>query len=159
MSFQRIQAPRLSDSIAEQLEQLILEGALKPGERLPAERELAQRLAVSRPSLREAILKLKTKGLIESRRGGGTYIKDIVANAVTNPLLHLLDAHPETIFDVLELRHALEETAALLAAQRATESDLARLQRYTLSLHDALPICRRRQGRRRVSPGDRRGLP
>ena len=128
MAYQRIRAPRLSDSIAEQLEQLILEGGLKPGERLPSERELAQRLEVSRPSLREAILKLKTRDLVESRRGGGTYVKDIVAGSVTNPLLHLLQAHPQTVFDVLELRHALEETAAQLAAQRATDGDLQRLR-------------------------------
>lgn len=128
MNFQRIRAPKLSDSIAEQLEELILEGALKPGEKLPPERELAIRLEVSRPSLREAILKLKTQGLVESRRGGGTYIRDIVADPVTNPLLHLLKGHPETVFDVLELRHALEETAAQLAAERATEGDLQRLR-------------------------------
>ena len=61
----------LSDQIAEQLENMIADGSLHPGERLPAERTLAERLGVSRPSLREAIKKLSSRGLLTSRQGGG----------------------------------------------------------------------------------------
>jgi GntR family transcriptional repressor for pyruvate dehydrogenase complex len=129
MSFESIKSAKISDSIVSQIEQLILDGILKPGERLPPERELAQEMEVSRPSLREALLKLEAKGLLHSRRGGGTYVVDIVAPTLTDPLVHLLRSHPETTFDILELRHALEEVAAYFAAIRATDADREILRR------------------------------
>ena len=73
---------RLSDTVARQLEQRILEGALKSGDRLPAERELALELGVSRPCLREAIQKLASRGLLYSRQGGGTYIADELTDSL-----------------------------------------------------------------------------
>lgn len=121
--FQAVKVPRVSDSIVAQIEGMILEGLLKPGEKLPPERELAERLDVSRPSLREAIVVLEARGLLQSRRGGGTFVCDVTGATITDPLVSLMESHPETTFDVLELRHALEEAAAALAAQRATESD------------------------------------
>jgi Transcriptional regulators len=74
MGFDQIRQRRLSDDIVEQLEGMILEGTLKAGERLPAERALAEQFGVSRPSLREAIQKLAAKGLLVSRQGGGNYV-------------------------------------------------------------------------------------
>ena len=74
---------RLSDTVAHQLEQRILEGALKAGDRLPAERELAQQLDVSRPSLREALLILESRGLLQARRGGGFNVTDVTAPTIT----------------------------------------------------------------------------
>lgn len=70
----KLQVPRISDAVAASLEKRILEGSLKPGDRLPPERELAAELGVSRPSLREAIQKLASKGMLQSRQGGGTYV-------------------------------------------------------------------------------------
>lgn len=75
MSF-KIKAAKLSDVILEQLENMILEGSLAPGEKLPPERELAKQFEVSRPSLREAIQKLEARGLVTRRQGGGTYVKN-----------------------------------------------------------------------------------
>lgn len=123
MQFEAINPPKVSDAIVSQIEQLILDGVLKPGERLPSERELAQELSVSRPSLREAITTLKSRGLLQSRRGGGNYVVDVVSPALTDPLIDLLKNHPKAMFDVLELRHALEEVTAYFAAIRATEAD------------------------------------
>ncbi len=123
MQFETINPPKISDAIVSQIEQLILEGVLKPGERLPPERELAQELNVSRPSLREAITTLKSRGLLQSRRGGGNFVVDVIAPALTDPLIELLKNHPKAMFDVLELRHALEEVAAYFAALRATDAD------------------------------------
>ncbi|MEJ2591253.1 MAG: GntR family transcriptional regulator, partial [Candidatus Thiodiazotropha sp.] len=71
-----MQHPKLSDQIAERLEGMIADGTLKPGERLPAERQLSERLGISRPSLREAIQKLASKGLLHTRQGGGTYVTE-----------------------------------------------------------------------------------
>jgi len=129
MKFQSIKIPRVSDFIVSQIEEMILDGALKPGDRLPAERDLSQQLDVSRPSLREALVILEAKGLIRSRRGGGTFVSDAIASSITDPIMALLEKRPETAFDILELRLALEETTAQLAAFRANETDRKILRR------------------------------
>ncbi len=72
MVYQRIQQPKLADAIAGQLEQMILEGSLQTGQRLPSERELAIQLDVSRPTIRDAIQQLEIRGLLERRQGRGT---------------------------------------------------------------------------------------
>lgn len=118
---------RLSDRIAQKLEQSIVDGALQPGERLPAERQLAERLGVSRPSLREAIQKLASKGLLHSRQGGGTYVSQVLKSGMNDPLIAMLRQHPEALYDVLEVRHALEGQAAYYAALRATDDDRKRI--------------------------------
>jgi GntR family transcriptional repressor for pyruvate dehydrogenase complex len=128
VTFETIKTAKLSDAIVNQIEQLILDGILKPGDKLPPERELAQQFNVSRPSLREALLKLESKGLLQTRRGGGTYVVDVIAPTLTDPLVHLLRDHPEAKYDILELRHALEEVAAYFAALRGTEADRRILQ-------------------------------
>ncbi|MGB0723453.1 MAG: FadR/GntR family transcriptional regulator [Gammaproteobacteria bacterium] len=119
---------RLSDRIAEQLEQMIAEGVLKPGERLPAERQLAERLGVSRPSLREAIQKLASKGLLCTRQGGGTYVSDTLDTQFADPLIKLLRGREDAEFDTLQVRLELEGVAASLAATRATAEDRARIR-------------------------------
>ncbi|MBP8237937.1 MAG: GntR family transcriptional regulator, partial [Pseudomonas sp.] len=123
MGFAPINQRRLSDDIVIQLEALILEGSLKTGERLPAERALAERFGVSRPSLREAIQKLVAKGLLVSRQGGGNYVAEGLGATFSDPLLHLLESSPEAQRDLLEFRHTLEGSCAFYAAQRATELD------------------------------------
>ena len=119
---------RLSDTITEQIEKLIVDGALKPGDALPSERDLAKHLGVSRPSLREALLVLESRGLVQAKRGGGFGVTDVTGPTITDPLVHLLQRHPSTIDDVLELRHGLECVAAYFAAIRATDADAKRLR-------------------------------
>lgn len=123
MLSERIKQPKLSDAIVEHFQTLIVEGTLAPGERLPPERELAEQLDVSRPSLREALQKLETRGLIEIRQGGRTFVKDALGPTITDPLAQLIHAHPELGGDLVEFRKALEGVAAHLAAMRATEED------------------------------------
>lgn len=118
---------RLSDTVARQLEQRILEGALKAGDRLPAERELALELGVSRPCLREAIQKLASKGLLYSRQGGGTFVADHLKDALADPWAQMLASHPALNDDLLEFRAVLESQCAEWAASRATSADLLRL--------------------------------
>ncbi len=120
---------KLSDSIVGQIERLILDGALKPGDTLPPERDFAQSLGVSRPSLREAILKLEAKGLVQARRNAGYAIADVAAPTLTDPLVHLLQQHPPAAYDILELRRSLDELAAGLAAERAGDEDRERLRK------------------------------
>lgn len=118
-----IRPAKLADTIADHLEQLILEGSLKPGERLLAERELALRFDVSRPSLREALDKLEKRGLLTSGRGGATYVAPLLGEGFTEPLYAALASRPETTFDYLEFRRFIEGSAAYFAALRGTDVD------------------------------------
>lgn len=119
---------RLADDIVERIELLILEGSLKPGERLPGERALAEEFGVSRPSLREALQKLVARGVLSSRHGDGTYVSERLGSTFRDPLLDLLEKNPESQRDLLEFRHTLESACAYYAAQRATAPDLLHLK-------------------------------
>ena len=125
---QRIQSKKLSDVITEELESMIIDGRLLAGQKLPPERELAEKFAVSRPSLREAIQKLEAKGLVYRKQGGGTFVKRRLTSLVTDPLLELISQRPETQFDLLEFRHALEGMSAYYAALRGQAEDYQKLQ-------------------------------
>ncbi|MFM2390427.1 MAG: hypothetical protein RLZZ437_1982, partial [Pseudomonadota bacterium] len=81
MPFSKVQAEKLSQTVVRQIESLILQGILRPGERLPAERELSDRLGVSRPSLRDAVADLQTRGLLTSRPNAGIYVADVLGSA------------------------------------------------------------------------------
>ena len=140
MAFNQVRQRRLSDDIVERLEAMILEGTLKAGERLPAERVLAEQFGVSRPSLREAIQKLVAKGLLVSRQGGGNYVAQSLGSTFSDPLLHLLESNPEAQRDLLEFRHTLEGSCAYYAALRATEVDHQRLT----SAFETLQACYQR---------------
>jgi GntR family transcriptional repressor for pyruvate dehydrogenase complex len=123
MKFSPISPQKISDSIAMHIEDLILNGLLMPGDKLPAERELAKDLEVSRTSLRDALVKLEARGLLQIRHSGGTLVRDIIGPTLTDQLAVLLDEHPEALLDLLEVREALERIAAYYAAQRATALD------------------------------------
>lgn len=137
MSQLKVHVPRISDAVASSLERRILEGSLKPGDRLPPERELAIELGVSRPSLREAIQKLASKGMVQSRQGGGTYVTDRLESSFFDPWQDMMGAHPNLHEDMLEFRRMLEGQAAEWAAERSTEADLTRLGQSFTALNDA----------------------
>ncbi|MBG6242424.1 MULTISPECIES: pyruvate dehydrogenase complex transcriptional repressor PdhR [Symbiopectobacterium] len=137
MAYSKIRQPKLSDVIEQQLEFLILEGTLRPGEKLPPERELAKQFDVSRPSLREAIQRLEAKGLLLRRQGGGTFVQNNLWQSVSDPLSELLSTHPESQFDLLETRHALEGIAAYYAALRGTEEDFQRIRECHTQIEQA----------------------
>jgi GntR family transcriptional repressor for pyruvate dehydrogenase complex len=143
MVFDQVRQRRLSDDIVERLEGMILEGTLRAGERLPAERALAEQFGVSRPSLREAIQKLAAKGMLVSRQGGGNYVVESLGSTFSDPLLQLLESNPEAQHDLLEFRHTLEASCAYYAAQRATELDRERLK----AAFEVLQDCYSRAGR------------
>ena len=138
-----LQQRRLSDDIVERIETLILEGSLRPGERLPAERALAEDFGVSRPSLREAIQKLVARGLLISRHGGGTFVSDSLGSSFRDPMLELLENNPEAQRDLIEFRHMLEGACAYYAALRATDLDRQRLKAAFERVQD----CYLQQGR------------
>ena len=128
MNYHKVRQPKLADAILQQLETMILEGSLMPGQKLPPERELAKKFEVSRPSLREAIQKLEAKGLVYRRQGGGTYVQNKLQSALADPLFQLISSKPETQFDLLEFRHALEGISAYYAALRGTEADFEQIK-------------------------------
>lgn len=136
MSYKSVRQPKLSDVIMQRIEEMILDGALSPGQRLPPERELAEQFEVSRPSLREALQKLVAKGLLVSRQGGGTWVADSLGSGLSDPLLDLFRTHPEAQYDLLEFRHALEGVSAYYAALRSTEADRALLRARFKELQD-----------------------
>ena len=117
-----------AERTARHIEALIREGSLRPGEALRPERELAERLEVSRPTLRQAIRLLEARGLIAAGPGGGRQVAPIGAG-LTDPLIGLLtgDAGQGVVADYLEFRATAERMAAMLAAERATEVDRAHL--------------------------------
>jgi GntR family transcriptional repressor for pyruvate dehydrogenase complex len=119
---------RLSDIVARQLEQLIVEGRLMPGEGLPSERKLAKQIGVSRPSLREALSELRSRGLIEPARSGSAVVTELTRTTLTEPLSQILDRHPSAIRDLIEMRIVLEAHAASLSAVHATPADMRNLE-------------------------------
>ncbi|GGY09957.1 transcriptional regulator [Litchfieldella qijiaojingensis] len=125
MAYQPVRQPRIADVITERLEAMILEGSLKPGQRLPPERALSERFGVSRPSLREAIQKLAARGLLTSRQGGGTFVTEELNSRYNDPLLDMLPRHKEFHLDLLEFRDAMEGISAYYAALRSTPADKA----------------------------------
>ncbi len=118
---------RTADEVVARIERLILDGVLRDGDRLPGERDLARRLDVSRPILREALKVLEGRGLLISQHGGGTFVADIVGQVFSEPLIDLISRHGQARQDYLEYRRALEGMTAAFAAERATEDDRAHL--------------------------------
>jgi GntR family transcriptional repressor for pyruvate dehydrogenase complex len=120
---------KLAEVILEQLENMIIEGSFQPGEKLLPERELALQFNVSRPSLREAIQKLESKGLVTRKQGGGTFVSKNILNGFSDPLFDLMAKSNESQFDLLEFRHGIEGMASYYAAMRGTEEDFKEIQR------------------------------
>ncbi len=124
MPFLKVQSEKLSSAVVRQIELLILRGILRPGERLPAERELSERLGVSRPSLRDAVADLQDRGLLSSRPGAGIYVADVLGSAFSGALVQLFASHDEAVFDYIAFRRDMEGLAAERAAKLGSDTDL-----------------------------------
>ncbi len=115
----------VADQVADQLRSLVASGEYKPGDRIPAERELASLLGVGRPAVREALREVKAQGLLVSGRGArGTTVAGLPSPSFGAPLAPLLGKGAERIIELMEVRSAVEIEAAGLAARRATIEDL-----------------------------------
>src|SRR5438445_3144175 len=127
--YKLVRTSRLYEQIVQQIEESIVKGELKPGDQLPAERDLAQRFGVSRIAVREAVKALREKGLVEAYSGRGTFITDGTSHAVRQSLdLMVKIGQPEGSTHLAEVRAILEPEIAALAATRAQESDLATMR-------------------------------
>jgi len=124
MPFQPVQQEKLAQGVVRQIELLILRGLLRPGERLPSERELAERMGVSRPSLREAIADLQARDLLVSRAGSGVFVADMLESTFSKALITLFASHDEAVFDYVSFRRDLEGMAAERAARHGSDTDL-----------------------------------
>ena len=124
-----VRTARLYEQIVQQIEESILKGSLKPGDQLPAERELAQKFGVSRTAVREAVKALTEKGLVEAFSGRGTFITDGTQQAIKQSLdLMIKIGQPEGSVQLAEVREILEPEIAALAAVRCEEQHLASMR-------------------------------
>ena len=128
MPFRSVQPEKISTSVTHQIELLILRGILRPGERLPSERELSERMGISRPSLREAIAELQQKGLLTSKAGAGIYVAEVLGGAFSPALTRLFADHEEAVLDYIGFRRDMEGLAAERAARLASDTDLRVIQ-------------------------------
>jgi GntR family transcriptional repressor for pyruvate dehydrogenase complex len=137
MPFQKIQSEKLSQSVVAQIEHLILRGILRPGERLPAERELSERMGVSRPSLREAISELQDAELLTSKAGAGIYVSEALGSAFSSALVQLFGRHDDAFFDYVAFRRDMEGMAAERAARNGSEVDLEVINQIFIKMEAA----------------------
>jgi len=133
--FDAIAPSRLFERIAEQIERSIVEGHLKPGDRLPAERELAQQFAVSRTAVREAVKSLSEKGLIESQHGRGTFVTDATSRTILQSLGKVITTHG--VDQLVEIREIIEPELAARAALCADEDAISAMREAFLAMEAA----------------------
>lgn len=122
-------ALQIADVVAERIESLIVDGVLKPGQALPSERRLMVKLSVSRSALREGLKVLRTRGIIETAHGRGSFVAALTSQPALTPMMHLLGSQPRTLYDIFEVREMLEAESARLAALRGTQADHAIITR------------------------------
>jgi GntR family transcriptional repressor for pyruvate dehydrogenase complex len=106
----------------------IIKGDWVPGSRIPSENELSKRLGVSRISIREAFQRLVSLGILETRQGDGTYVRELTPGVYMNSLIPLCVLDPVDLMEVMEYRRITEVETIGLATERATEADIAKLQ-------------------------------
>ena len=142
--FRAAKQNRIFQDVVEQIQEAIIQGHLKVGDRLPAERELKEMLQTSRSTLREALRVLEQKGLIEIKlgMGGGPVVKAVSPDLVTESLDLLIRSHQVSLRHIAEFRERVEEDVVTLATERMSASDRDELQR----LLDAARQCVKRGG-------------
>jgi GntR family transcriptional regulator, transcriptional repressor for pyruvate dehydrogenase complex len=128
-SVEPVKSTRIYAEIVRQIRGLIADGQLKSGDRLPPERDLADRFRVSRTSVREALRALESTGLVEIRAGEGAFVRGISVESLVGPLAMVILTQREAIADLYEARRLLEPPIAALAARRASPDEVQELGR------------------------------
>jgi GntR family transcriptional repressor for pyruvate dehydrogenase complex len=119
----------LTDEAIDKIKRMITSGELGPGDRLPREADLAERLGLSRNSLREAVRALSMINVLDVRQGDGTYVTSLDPGLLLDALSFLVDFHrDDTVLQFFEVRRILEPAATALAAERMPDADIAKLQ-------------------------------
>ncbi|WDV47096.1 FadR/GntR family transcriptional regulator [Clostridiaceae bacterium M8S5] len=135
--FKPIKQKKVYQHVIEQIQNMILSGELKKGDKLPAERELSSKLDVSRSSIREALRALEILGLIESRQGEGNFISDNIGNSFFEPLSVMFMLNEGKKEEILELRKMIEVETAAMAATKISEEDINVLKDLMVKLKNA----------------------
>src|SRR5712692_11633522 len=125
--FEAIRRSKVYEEVAKQLERLILK-KLQPGDKLPAERELAEMFGVSRSSIRDAIRSLELVGLVEPRQGAGTVVREVSAASFINPLSNALVHKRQLVSELLDFRKMLEPPLATRAATHASAEEISEME-------------------------------
>lgn len=127
-SFEPVRKTKVYEEVASQIQRLITDGRLKPGDHLPPERELAETFGVSRTSVRDAIRVLELMGLLEPRQGEGTVVRDLSPDSLVYPLASLLVRNGTLLAELLDTRKIIEPDLAARAAKHATDEDIRELE-------------------------------
>lgn len=129
-----IKTKKIYEEIVEQIWQLIKEGQIKPGDKLPSERHLVESFKVSRASIREALSALEMMGLLEVRTGEGAYIRQVQTDSMAVSLTWSLSMEKASVMEMLEVRRMMEVQAAGYAAERASDAELRELENIINSM-------------------------
>jgi DNA-binding FadR family transcriptional regulator len=131
----------VTDEAIEKIKGMIVSGEMRPGDRLPREADLAERLGLSRNSLREAVKALSLIRVLDVRQGDGTYVTSLAPGLLLDALSFVVDFHrDDTVLEFFEVRRILEPSATALAAQRMTDQDVEGLRALLAELGDAPSI-------------------
>jgi GntR family transcriptional repressor for pyruvate dehydrogenase complex len=125
--FEVVRKNKVYEEVAQQIERLILK-KLRPGDKLPSERELAEMLKVSRSSIRDAIRGLELRGLVEPRQGAGTIVRESAVEPLANPFASALKRRKEMVSELLDFRKMLEPPLAARAATHASADEISELE-------------------------------
>ena len=128
IELEAVRKERRYEQVAEQIQKLIAQGTLKPGDRLPPERELATRFGVARSSIRDAVRTLEVMRILEPRQGAGTVVRDLSADSLVVPLATVLVRKRELVSELLDVRRMLEPGLAARAAKNATVEEVLELE-------------------------------
>jgi len=136
--FRPVKTKKVYEEIIGQIKKLIVDGKLQPGDKLLSERELSEKLNVSRASVREAFSALEMMGIIAIRPGEGSFVRQVSFEGMLEPLSFILQMEIDDIMQLLEVRKILEVETAALAALRATPADLEAIHKSLVSMMEEL---------------------
>lgn len=127
--FKKIKLQKISEDVADQIRDLIKDGKLQPGEKLPPERRFSEMLGVGRSSLREALNILETQGFVESRKRMGVYVCSISNAIISDPLRQIISEDKSKLLQLYEVRKDIELASVYAAAQHRTRRDISKMGR------------------------------
>jgi GntR family transcriptional regulator, transcriptional repressor for pyruvate dehydrogenase complex len=129
-AFKRIRLERVSEKVVNQLKRAIGDGIFRVGDRLPSERDLAEQMGVSRPSIREAIQQLELQGIVDTIHGGGSIVRNLTEQEIRKPIEIVLGDDRQRVLELTEVRAFMETWAAKQAAKHRTDDELERIRTY-----------------------------
>lgn len=127
-SFTPVKTVKITELIVEQIKKAILEGTMKPGDKLPSERELSDKFEASRIAVREALISLESSGLVKIKPGSGAFVANITSKTMSESLYSILRMQNISIHEITEARLMIEPHLARLASERANKEDIVRLE-------------------------------